>query len=67
MKVYNKSTLLVEKATKKTCPRCSGFGGLFHDDKNCHLCNGYGKLWVSVNKTGWVRAFRAKIENSQLY
>lgn len=65
MKVYNKSTLLTEKAKQVKCPRCSGFGRNSGDEENCFICNGYGYAWIS--QTGWTRAFYARQENSQLY
>jgi DnaJ-class molecular chaperone len=67
MKVYNRSTLLVEKATMQQCPRCRGFGGCAHDADahDCYLCEGKGRLWISVS--GWTRALWKRLEDSKLY
>jgi uncharacterized phage protein len=64
-KVYNKSTQLSEPATKETCPRCSGFGAIFHDQGSCYLCNGAGKVWIS--SSGWTRALHKPLTDSILY
>lgn len=64
-KVYNHSSLLVEAAKITRCPRCSGFGGVYGDDGECWVCNGWGRCWVSVS--GWTRAKWARLESSKLY
>jgi len=63
--VFNFSKILVEDAKQKECPRCKGFGGIIGDVFGCHLCNGYGRLWIS--DSGWTRALHKRLGDSQLY
>ena len=62
--VYNHSKCRIEKGTWKLCPRCKGFGAKTGDDDNCHLCRGYGNLWIS--ESGWTRAKYSRLEDSKL-
>ena len=67
--VYNKSRLQVENATIKQCPKykgnCYSMSHQTFEDLACDICNGFGKVWVSLS--GWTRAKYRKLENSKLY
>jgi DnaJ-class molecular chaperone len=65
--VLNKSKDSIEKATKEKCPRCRGFGAIVTDNSNCHLCNGKGVLYISIEGTGWTKAMYARMDKSKLY
>jgi len=65
--VYNKSKEKYERAKVEHCPYCKGYGNNFGDDDVCHLCNGYGKLWVSIENTGWTCSFYGRQNRSKLY
>ena len=66
MELFNHSKLIMEKAKKQTCPRCSGFGGLISDNDACFLCQGKGVVWMS--ESGWIRPLNGRITKSeQLY
>lgn len=67
-KVFNHSSLRVERAKKATCPRCRGAGGVFPRDKDgpCTVCGGDGEVWLSVEGTGWLRRIGARLENSDI-
>ena len=66
MELFNHSKLIMEKAKKQTCPRCSGFGYLISDNDACFLCHGKGVVWMS--ESGWIRPLNGRIGKSeQLY
>ncbi|MDP8268231.1 MAG: hypothetical protein P9L97_05830 [Candidatus Tenebribacter davisii] len=65
--VYNKSKEKAEKAKQGKCPNCKGMGAIHGDDAPCLLCNGYGKLWISVKGSGWTRPLYCQLNASQLY
>lgn len=74
MRVYNKSREVVEKAKKRICPRCNGFGAVTLSEEsqqvwsgsNCFLCKGHGKVFIS-NTSGWTRAPYQRLNNSILW
>ena len=68
MKVYNKSNLTVERATKQACPRCKGTGSVFPTDHgdDCFLCEGKGEVWMSES-SGYCRAMYKPLDQSVLY
>ena len=65
--IFNHSKLLMEPAKKETCPRCSGYGGVFPKDNGevCYLCNGSGKVWRA--KSGWTLHKWGRISQEQLW
>lgn len=71
--LVNHSKNRPEKADKKKCPRCSGFGGCFpqdtmNDKGECFLCKGIGEVWISRNESGWTRPLYGRIgESEQLW
>ena len=64
-KLFNHSKLVMEKAEKRKCPRCNGFGGLFpaDGDGGCHICDGDGRVWMSAS--GWTRKLWGRIGESE--
>jgi len=58
--VWNVLKLVSEKAEKRVCPRCKGFGANYGDADGCPLCGGYGELWMSVITEGPVRKMYAR-------
>ena len=65
--VLNKSTGEKERAKEINCPNCKGFGKLFGDEEVCHICNGYGFVWISVTGSSWTRPRHKRLQSSQLF
>ena len=64
MKLFNHSKLKIEKAVKKRCPRCRGFGGTTQDrGEHCFLCKRLGEVWIS--DTGWTRPLYGRVGESE--
>lgn len=64
--VYNKSTLIMENAKLKKCPRCHGFGANITDKgEKCWLCDGEGEVYLS--DSGWVKQLNGDKYESMLF
>lgn len=64
-KVLDKDQNRIVWASQVKCPRCRGFGAAFKDDYRCDICNGHGKVWMTLQ--GWTRALYARLENSKRF
>jgi hypothetical protein len=59
--LFNKSKLREERAKIDQCPACRGSG------MGCKLCRGHGRLWISMEGSGWTLALWARQTHSSLY